>query len=431
MTTIFLDTNIYLHCTQVQDVPWPELLHTSTVQLIVPYITVKELDEQKDTNRQRHLRDRAERALHYIETWTASPTDIRKNVSVKYYPTTPIDFGKHRLNLERADDYLIATILQYQKEHPDDSIVLFTQDTGARLTAREVKISAMPMPDEYVLPPATDAVEEENKQLRAQLRKFESAHPRLALTFTDASDHTTIAIQPHEPITDDIIVQEMAAIRSRHPSLRQPVTLRQLGIAQAIDPVALGIEPPPSEYDRHSTELATYYNKYEEYLRRRDQRQAIDKRTVPLLLRIGNGGGAPGTDIDISVTFTADGRLFSFDPRERHGAPPAPPDPPRAASAVVLATMRELTVDRGVLLPSLDFPKKNLSDPEITSEEGHHAITWHLSHLKHTMHRDLRTLYFAFEKYERARSFQIQWTIHAGNYPTSFSGTLHFVTNLT
>ena len=169
----FLDTNIFLHCQPVREIPWRDVLHADDVVLVATRVVVAELDEQKDTNTKQTLRDRARRALHDIESW-AIPTTIRDGVTAIYYGGTPtIDYGAHELRRDRPDDVLIATMLHYQSENPGFDLALVTNDTGPRLTARHVGIAALDLPDQYRLTGQADPLEEENRRLRADLQKLQ------------------------------------------------------------------------------------------------------------------------------------------------------------------------------------------------------------------------------------------------------------------
>jgi hypothetical protein len=46
----FLDTNIFLHCQPLREIPWRDVLQTDEVMLIATRVVVAELDEQKDVN---------------------------------------------------------------------------------------------------------------------------------------------------------------------------------------------------------------------------------------------------------------------------------------------------------------------------------------------------------------------------------------------
>ena len=57
--TAFLDTNIYIHYQIFDQIKWPEILHTSKVMIVIPPVTIRELNRLKDLNLGTRVRKRA------------------------------------------------------------------------------------------------------------------------------------------------------------------------------------------------------------------------------------------------------------------------------------------------------------------------------------------------------------------------------------
>lgn len=421
---VFLDTNTYVHCRSIEEIPWPTLIK-APVTIIIPRTTISELDKIKDTHPQNHIRDRARRALQNIEKWTAAPTFIRENVAMEEYRALPtISFAAYHLDHDRADDYLIGTILQYQEDHPAADITLVSYDTGARLTARALHITTLVVPEAYRLPPRADPAERENQELKTRLRKLEGAAPKLALTFPSNATHLAVALRPSAPRSDEEARQALERMRGKHrplhPGAEDP-------LLQSV-PEEYRQKPPPREYERYNSELAIYFERYEAYLNEWYEKQDLDKRTFPIKLVVANDGGAPGKDVDISITFIARVKLLTFDPRGVAG-PPSLPLRPRTGSELLLAATQLGLAAIAPRPPIIDFRggQQNVTDPTVTSETQQHTIAWHIDHIKHGSPIELDTLYLIFDTREDARSFALPWRIHAANYPEAITGALHFI----
>lgn len=61
MNYVFCDTMVYLHYRMFSEIDFSEIIGCSPITLVVPEIVVKEIDDQKDSNPQKKIRDRARR----------------------------------------------------------------------------------------------------------------------------------------------------------------------------------------------------------------------------------------------------------------------------------------------------------------------------------------------------------------------------------
>ena len=211
MTTIFVDTNFLLHARPLPQIKWEER-HELPVILVIAPTNIKELDKHKDQHPKKHLRDRARKALQLIEAATKHATIRVGTTLVIVNRANRIEFADYGLDSASADDALIASILAYRVEHPDEVIVLYTHDVGPRLTAQRLGIRALAIPDEELLPPEKDAIEQENERLRKELHEFKAASPQLYVTINESTDVVVASTMEGAPESlDDAAVQRQAA----------------------------------------------------------------------------------------------------------------------------------------------------------------------------------------------------------------------------
>lgn len=421
---VFLDTNIFMHCQPVREIPWRDIVGADEVILMATRVVVSELDEQKDSNPKQNLRDRARRALQEIERWTM-PATLREGVTASYYAKPlAIYFAARELRQDRADDVLIATILQYRSENPDADLLLVTNDTGPRLTARHVGIDALAVPEQYRLSGQPDPLEEENKRLRNELQKLQRAHPAPRVQFTNGTDRLIFVVRPEQPFNASAIAAEVAELRKKHRPLFPPSNHRML--SDILSDAALGV-PPRHEYDRYNAELQVYFANYEQHMRQQWDRQQADRWTVELALSLHNNGGAPATDMDVEVTFHAKADLLDSDPRDDQLTPPTlPPEPQTQLKRFNLSVMHDLYDSQLINLPLTNM-HRTVSDADIETDGDGHRIRWSVAHLKHQNHVDFKPVYLVFASQADARSFSINWSVHAANYPELLTGQIHVV----
>lgn len=84
---LFLDTNVYLHCRSVEEIDWLQLIGADSVEIVVPRVTLHELDKQKNSHASSKLRERARSVLKKLEAWLANEDqEIRPGVKVRLHP---------------------------------------------------------------------------------------------------------------------------------------------------------------------------------------------------------------------------------------------------------------------------------------------------------------------------------------------------------
>jgi hypothetical protein len=416
MITVFLDTNIYLHAKPVQDIPWKDLLGED-VTILIPRITVQELDEQKDTNTKQTTRDRARKVLKQIETWT-SPTALRDGVTITYLHDEPSDLptGFRR---DRNDDVLVATILYYQATRPNEHITLITNDTGPRLSAKHHGINAQPLLDDHLLPRTPDPIEQENQRLKQQLQDLQSAAPQLQVTLNGEAKMLNVVPLATAPaaLDDEEINTKAAAARQELPWFTpsgdpEPESnFRRVNGKLVFDLKRQVTWNPNSissvEYTRYDADCATYKEDYRNYLREQHQTQVRRAQTFKLAVILHNDGGKPAEDIRITLTFPKHVEITTH--ASSSGGPPPKPTPPRSG-----AEMMNETIQRGF---GIDSYTPNFMPDINPAQRGpwikENTAEWWIRTLQHGFEWEIETIYIKLDAEQRP--FEITATIHAAN----------------
>ena len=137
--TVFLDTNIYLHYQMIDQIDWPSVLSTESVTIVVPPITLRELNKHKELHPRKRVSDRAGNVIRRLtKLYAAGPNaELRNNVSIQVEDRDPkLDYSVYHLDPQIQDDCLIASIIMYRDENPASECVLITADGGLLLTLR-------------------------------------------------------------------------------------------------------------------------------------------------------------------------------------------------------------------------------------------------------------------------------------------------------
>lgn len=431
---IFLDTMIFLHYRFIEEIDFLSLLSAEKIIIVIPRITIRELDKVKNVHNQSRIRERAKKVLHKIEKWMPSAEPIRSGITVLYYESVPtISFEKYGLNPDWSDDFLLASIMQYKHENPNAETYLISQDSGPRLTAQHLGIPALELPQEFKLPVIADPIELENIELRKTVAKLQSAIPQLVVCFAGSDppeSHAKFMLpEPLKPI-DDEIENKLKEIKEKYPK-RYPTDIKGTdtypNIAAALSMLQSLLPTSPEEYDRYNSDVDEYLTLYEQYMKESWQIKEIGRRTIQFQIEVRNIGTAPADDVDFYFYFP-DG--FTLEKEEDFPSLPKKPKPPvePRSQAQIFAE----SIDRFRHFPDISLPRPYLPQIDQPStfnlrRTKSYELTDHTKRIKHGDYFLFPELYLTFDSFEKVASFSCDYTIRPANLPEPLQGKLHFV----
>lgn len=141
---IFLDTNVFLHCKVFTEINWRDLFEetqkTDEIIIVVPYKVNKELDnlkghEKKARNIQKKLRELKD--VEFKEGITLNITLFPTKWSI-----LKPDWVE-KLDKNDSDCQIIAEVLAFKEEHPDDEIFFVTGDNTPYFQANALGINTV------------------------------------------------------------------------------------------------------------------------------------------------------------------------------------------------------------------------------------------------------------------------------------------------
>jgi hypothetical protein len=430
----FPDTNLFLHFRPLNEIDWCGLLQANAVEIKIAPVVTRELEEQKVINQSRKLRERAATALKLLHSYLGQ-SQVRQGVTLEFLinePTTE-SAAARGLNLQLGDDRLLGTFLLYRHEHPDLQCTLVTSDLALTVKATHYQIQVASSSEALRLPAEPDVLEKKNKQLEAELLRYKSREPVLDVLFANRERHSRFQIaRPSAPASDhETTVQSMlAAAKAKSPlvELRAKQDLEVTTstnnpfaeIAESVRKATEGLQAFGRQfYEDYNVRARAYYRDYEKYLRDTIEFKTLETRTIELNLILGNTGACPAEDIHVLLHFPHGFRLYAED------HPPKEPKEPAAPS-------KEMNLFPNVsLLSSLpDIPRlPQLRDPSLPRirKTNSYDVTFENEKLQHGFIWTFSPLYVAFDSWESAKSFSIDYTIHAGNMIDEQSGQLGVV----
>jgi hypothetical protein len=331
-----------------------------------------------------------------------------------------LDFGKYSLSRDLNDDWLLASILQFQISRPAEKTVLVTEDRGLRVKAMGQGLEVTRVPDTIRLPDEPDETEKKLRETEDELRRLRNAVPDLKLVFEDGKGHTCVAVRLPVKITAEEIAGLMAEVMKKYPQEREPVGY----VGSSLNRLAATLANSTVRDYNHRIE--TFYADYERYLNELNEFRDREARTVVLKIRLANNGSCPATNVHVFLHFPDGIAVYDKDSFEDVLVEPVEPRAPSEGLRAGIAALAEPWSLVPPPMPAIGSPFANVSGWSVKRSNSYDVS----AHVKESIHRlpvDLDSLYVMFELRQAVKSFSIDYELLASNIPEKLTGKLHVI----
>jgi predicted ribonuclease YlaK len=221
-TRIYIDTNVFLHYQPFDQIDWLEVSKSDSVVLVIPPVTIRELNHHKDSHPRVHIKKRASEAIRRLTRLFDSGQNAKfgNNVAVLFEDRDPvIDFTANHLSPNIQDDQLIASMIMDRQESPDGHLILITSDLGLTLSAKAGRhgIDTIRMPEKLRLADESDQNENKIKQLEQQVRELSIRVPKLSLSYKDETQHSVFTLSKAIVLSQADIEQKISELKGKYP----------------------------------------------------------------------------------------------------------------------------------------------------------------------------------------------------------------------
>ncbi|QDB99727.1 PIN domain-containing protein [Mesorhizobium sp. 8] len=179
---LFPDTNFFIQCKDIGELPWDIWADRSLVRLIVCRPVQSEIDNHKGRGNDRVGR-RARKAAGILREVIAAKTpkiiraegprvELDVRISLKPSPDLADD-----LDYSEADDKIVGVAHAFAKSAPDADVMVISADGGPLASAGMANVAAYPIPDEWLQPPEKTEAEKELGKAREQLQRLQKQEP--------------------------------------------------------------------------------------------------------------------------------------------------------------------------------------------------------------------------------------------------------------
>ena len=306
MLYCFLDTNIFIHWQDIKDIDWLAELGAEKVCLVIAPVVFEELDVFKDDPRNSRKRNRARRTINFLETVLDLPQKlVRNGVTLNYADDMhSIEFGIYGLNFKYNDDRLVASAICWSHKHSDDEISVVSHDSGPRMKAKRVGLTAKKLSEKYCLPDQLDSKDKEIRELKSKLYQIENAQPTLEIEILKSDAQVEGHLHSQVDFSEDYVSKDdtdrlvaakrnelKKSVKTTHPNRIVGGLLSSFGTVTQAD-----IE----EYHKYVETWLT--SEYAPYIRESSRFRVFQKRSVEVSLKIKNSGYGTAHGLDMHLT---------------------------------------------------------------------------------------------------------------------------------
>jgi hypothetical protein len=389
MLYCFLDTNIFLQFKTFDEIDWPKELGVDAVCLVVPKRVIKELDKHKHDPQSDRRRKRARVILKKIKQYADTENGfVRKNTTILTQTTMPARkwLEEHDYDVDDNDDCIIAAAHLFIQEHPDKSVILFNDDTGAYLKAKDNGIKVVEPSDNLSLPDEPDPLQKIYQEVRSELQQMKNAQPNLSLfVFKDDAVPENLVMPLGKKSVEFPSILEYAidcdvsglAEEDKDSLLRQEIKNlnEEANYVNHIRPL-IDSSYRIAEYKQ---KVQDYLEEYKYYLEEVSNYEIKVCKMKKISFLLKNLGQKPADDLDIKIEFPLNVNISDdFPPR---------PEPPTKPSIPATFIERDLNLLLGNEFNLTSFPNFHKTFERETSfisvDESYRTIKGHNDNLKH------------------------------------------------
>jgi len=306
MKVLFLDTNIFLQCKPIEQLPWEEI-SKGNILLLISRAVQDEIDNLKQSgNSRRARRARIATSLfrQILESGNIIIRQSKSRVEVSFSPPVNQDnFSDYNLNPSRIDDQIVFEALIYRKNHKKCDVALLTHDTGPAVTAKSVGLPCLLIPDEWLLPPETDSRDKRINELERRIQELEKTYPQIEIKCLD-TDYNIINALPvklpkYQSITEAQISSIMETIKTKFP-LTTDFNYKSNTVPKSItiSDVMNFLQPKKEQIDKYTNEdYPKWLEELAVLLEALNTRLDLKFRNIEFFISISNIGNVPAENL--------------------------------------------------------------------------------------------------------------------------------------
>lgn len=428
MFYIFPDTNIFIHGKHFEEIDWTAVAAAPDITIMLAPSVIAELDKHKYKPAKK-VAQRIKKLLPRIEEVLKKSGTCRWKMETILRRPAADFFERHHLDPRDQDDVLLASILEFREGiGKEDQAILVTNDTGSRLKAVSLKVTAQSLPEEYMMPDEADESEKKIAMLQKELEQQKSRIPKVALQFENGLHYLEIPTPLDVIACDEYVAKKMEEIRNEFPPMvfQEDNSIKLPNGHLIKSPLFFSVRV--NQVNNYNSELEEFFNRYESYFASQYEQMFFLHNCCQVSLMIKNTGTIPAEDLDIHMHFPNGFEVIEEDSIPGLDKKPSPPYKPKNAfdSQMPTASIDGLSsfISRTHPMPDFSHINANVGSPSIKKTNSY-DVAVHVRSVKHNQRETLDKLWLKYEDIRNAKGFTIDYRIMAANIPQVVTGQLN------
>ena len=409
MKYLFLDTNVYLHYIDVEEIDWKSLVTGGEdFTIVIPPIVREEINEKKDQARGK-IQHRAKKIFSKFANIFLEEKKMKYKYSDCGNPTNDL-FEKYKFNKDTNDDKLLLSALLF--DSTKNNVILVSADINILIKAKTNGLAYFRMPnDEKLLNKEKTEEEKEIQRLKEELEVYKNRKPNPQITFEDGS--TILKLKKPTPKDLEVEIEKyLEKEKLKYPCHTFSETDNYLGMTLS--------SIWENEYNKQREE---YFGEYKEYIRFIVQNEILSERMKEVKFVVSNFlGTAPTGDMNIFINIPANIKLYSKRSKVRRiRNVPITPQKNGLDRKLLQATANIQPLGSYLQGPDYEYCwdlSKTLAGNEFSFDE---------SKLNHTLYKNLNIENSLFIDTLTCGNFSIDWYISDSALPKPISEKLNVI----
>jgi rRNA-processing protein FCF1 len=412
MKYLILDSNVFLHYIDIEQIEWKTLItNGEDFTIVIPAIVMREIDKIKDSGNGK-VQKRAKKISSKIGDIFLEDKNLNFPI-IKCNDPLSNQFDDMKFNKLVNDDWIILSSLNFPVLENDKIVV--AADNNLLMKARENGLNIFRMGDRNKLKEEITPEEKEFQKIKSELNTLKNRQPKPKITFDDGS--TLLKIK--KPIIRDFEEEFKMWLDKFKSENRHTSTILSDNFKMVINE-NYKIPWTVEQSHQYNILLDEYITEYEEYTRFILQDDITGSYFKKISLKISNDGNAATGNMNIFINFPENVKLYDLKSKTKR-IMEQPFKPQKNLSGM------SRDIQRSLIRPVFSTPIQNYRYFWDISNTIKNELTIQFANLNLKLSCDLEIENSLIINTSECGNFNIKWRIHDSELPEPVEGTLSIV----
>lgn len=307
MKHLVLDTNVYIHYVDFEQIKWKDIFGED-ISIVIPPKVQREIDKIKDQSTNSKIRKRAKHVSAKIADFLLDHKDGKYKIRGCEDPR-PNQFDEDIFNPNVDDNWILLSAIRLREDENLD-VIIVSADTNILVKAKQIGLAYHRMTEEFKLSEEPTEEEKEINQLKSELRKYTTRLSKPTLLFHNHQQYLKIQ-KPTVIDVNDMVKMKLEEEKRKHPYAKQYDTSDSLDSSIRNMMSSIFSEPSANDVATYNTDLSEYLKEYEQFICFKCDYESILSNMFKLEFVLVNSGTNPTGDIHLFLSFPSNIRLYN------------------------------------------------------------------------------------------------------------------------